>query len=400
MELDVSHTEKSYPTFHGKDHELLAYVDPLANVYLDNPMLAHRLWDTDMDPQRNYVRKNAGENVEPEVEEDHQEFIDELYKLVGIMGLSMIEKVDLSAYQLKGVSQVWFNQWKEERVVDEGLFDWEKFKGVFLDRFFPLEMRKENVLEFINLQQGNISVKEYALKFTQLAKSGGQGRPQFREKFFGQRSSNSPSPKLNKDRMPNPKPQGGGGNRSSIPACQGVDCPLQASKGKDCREAQPISYGRGAPHQNRFYALQTRHDHEDSSDVVAELKELKDYFKDFLDKVFIRPSILPWGAPVLFVRKKDGSLRIYIDYRQLSKVTIKNKYPIPRIDNLFDRLQGASYFSKINLWSGYHQLRVKENDIPKMAFRTRYDHYEFLVMSFRLTNALTKLMDLLNRFFK
>ena len=100
----------------------------------------------------------------------------------------------------------------------------------------------------------------------------------------------------------------------------------------------------------------------------AELKELKEQLKDLLEKGFIRPSISPWGAPVLFVRKKDGSLRMCIDYRQLNKVTIKNRYPLPRIDDLFDQLQGASYFSKIDLRSGYHQLRVRECNILKTAF--------------------------------
>ena len=128
----------------------------------------------------------------------------------------------------------------------------------------------------------------------------------------------------------------------------------------------------------------------------AELKELKEQLKDLLDKGFIRPSVSPWGAPVLFVRKKDGSLRMCIDYRQLNKVTVKNKYPLPRIDDLFDQLQGASYFSKIDLRSGYHQLKVRECDILKTIFRTRYGHFEFLVMSFGLTNAPTAFMDLIN----
>ena len=132
----------------------------------------------------------------------------------------------------------------------------------------------------------------------------------------------------------------------------------------------------------------------------TELKELKAQLKDLLDKGFIRPSISPWGASALFVKKKDGFLRMCIDYRQLNKVSIKNKYPLPQIDDLFDQLQGASYFSKIDLRSGYHQLRVRGEDVPKTAFRTRYGHYEFLVMSFCLANAPAAIMYLMNRVFR
>ncbi|KAL0537637.1 hypothetical protein IC582_026620 [Cucumis melo] len=132
----------------------------------------------------------------------------------------------------------------------------------------------------------------------------------------------------------------------------------------------------------------------------AELKELKVQLQELLDKRFIRPSVSPWGAPVLFVKKKDGSMRLCINYRELNKVTVKNKYPLPRIDDLFDQLQGATVFSKIDLRSGYHQLRIKDGDVPKTAFRSRYGHYEFIVMSFRLTNAPAVFMDLMNRVFR
>ncbi|KAH0673859.1 hypothetical protein KY290_026081 [Solanum tuberosum] len=134
--------------------------------------------------------------------------------------------------------------------------------------------------------------------------------------------------------------------------------------------------------------------------ALAKLKELKEQLKDLLDKSFIQPSISPWAAPVLFVKKKDGSLRMCIEYYLLNKVTIKNKYPLPRIDNFFDQLQRASYFSKVDLRSGYHQLRVTGVEIPKTAFRTRYGHYEFLVLSFGLTNSLAAFMDLMDRIFR
>ncbi|KAL0539905.1 hypothetical protein IC582_024126 [Cucumis melo] len=132
----------------------------------------------------------------------------------------------------------------------------------------------------------------------------------------------------------------------------------------------------------------------------AELKELKLQLQELLDKGFIRPSVSPWGAPVLFVKKKDGSMCLCIDYRELNKVTVKNKFPLPRIDDLFDQLQGATVFSKIDLRSGYHQLRIKDSDVPKTTFHSRYGHYKFIAMSFGLTNAPAVFKDLMNKVFR
>ncbi|GJW73539.1 putative reverse transcriptase domain-containing protein [Tanacetum coccineum] len=131
--------------------------------------------------------------------------------------------------------------------------------------------------------------------------------------------------------------------------------------------------------------------------ALLEMKELFDQLKELSEKGFIRPSSSPLGAPVLFVKKKDGSFRMCIDYRELNKLTVKNRYPLPRIDDLFDQLQGSCVYSKIDLRSGYHQLRIREEDIPITAFRTRYGHYEFQVMPFGLTNAPVVFMDLMNR---
>ena len=134
--------------------------------------------------------------------------------------------------------------------------------------------------------------------------------------------------------------------------------------------------------------------------ALVELQELKVQIQKLLGKVFIRPSTSLWGAPVLFAKKKDKNLRLCIDYKQLNRVTIKNRYPLPRIDDFFDQLRGARVYSKIDLRIGSHQLRVREVDIPKTAFKTRYGHFEFTVMPFGLTNALTAFIDLMNRVFQ
>jgi hypothetical protein len=127
--------------------------------------------------------------------------------------------------------------------------------------------------------------------------------------------------------------------------------------------------------------------------------ELKQQIAELQSKGFIRPSSSPWGAPVLFVEKKDGTQWMCVDYRSLNEVTIKNKYPLLRIEDLFDQMKGASVFWKIDLRSGYHQLKIRVLDIPKTAFRTQYGLYEYTMMSFGLTNAPVYFMYLMNKVF-
>ncbi|GKF90694.1 putative reverse transcriptase domain-containing protein, partial [Tanacetum coccineum] len=129
----------------------------------------------------------------------------------------------------------------------------------------------------------------------------------------------------------------------------------------------------------------------------SELEELSGQLKEIQEKGFIRPSLSPLGAPVLFVKKKDSSFRMCIDYRELNKLTVKNRYPLPKIDDIFDQLQGSQFFSKLDLRSRYHQLRVHEDDIPKTAFRTCYGNFEFTIMPFGLPNTPAVFMDLMNR---
>ena len=131
----------------------------------------------------------------------------------------------------------------------------------------------------------------------------------------------------------------------------------------------------------------------------VELYELKVQLQELLDKGFIIPTTSPWGTPVLFAKKKDKTLQLCIDYRQLNMVMVKNRYPLPSIDDLFDQLKGAQVYSKIDLRTGYHQLRVRETDIPKTTFRKRYGHFEFTVMPFGFPNGPTTFKDLMHRVF-
>ena len=132
----------------------------------------------------------------------------------------------------------------------------------------------------------------------------------------------------------------------------------------------------------------------------VELQELRVQLHELMNKGFLSSSTSPWGAPVLFAKKKDRILRLCIDYRQLNRATIKNQYPLPRIDDFFDQLRGARVYSKIDLRTSYHKLRVRETDIPEIAFRTLYGNFDFTVMPFGLTNAPAAFLDLMHRVFQ
>ncbi|GIL46319.1 hypothetical protein Vafri_3330, partial [Volvox africanus] len=131
-----------------------------------------------------------------------------------------------------------------------------------------------------------------------------------------------------------------------------------------------------------------------------ELDEVKRQVTDLLAKGMIRPSTSPYSAPILFVGKKDGSLRMCIDYRGLNAATVKNRYPLPRVDDLLDKLKGSAYFSSIDLQQGYNQIRIAESDIPKTAFRTPFGHFEYTVLSFGLTNAPATFQAVMDRMFR
>jgi hypothetical protein len=130
-----------------------------------------------------------------------------------------------------------------------------------------------------------------------------------------------------------------------------------------------------------------------------ELAKLKIQLNELLDKGYIRPSSSPWGCTTLFVMKKDQSMSLCVDYHPLNVITVKNKYPLPRIDILFDQIASANVFSQVDLCSGYHQIKIRLEDIPKTAFSTRYGLYEYSVMSFGLTNAPAHFMYLMNSVF-
>ncbi|KAL4318940.1 hypothetical protein GQ457_18G015780 [Hibiscus cannabinus] len=271
-----------------------------------------------------------------------------------------------------------------------GEITWEFFQSAFRKKYLGTRCGDEKKREFMALVQGSMSVMDYEIQFVRLSQYAPELVPTERDRSLEAQRLMDDSCQAYLAYVMNPN--------------MGEARPRDIRTVCDFPGVFPEEFPGLPPDREVEFVIET---HADSAPVSIspyqmapkELKELKTQLQELLDRGFIRPNTSPWGAPVLFVKKKDESLRMCIDYRQLNKMTVKNKYPVPRIDDLFDQLRGTTVFSKIDLRSGYYQLKVREQDVLKTAFRTRYGHYEFLVMPFGLTNAPVAFMDLMNRVF-
>ncbi|CAJ2651612.1 unnamed protein product [Trifolium pratense] len=348
-------------------------------------------------------------------------------KILGAIHCPEGEMVNLDTYQLLGDAEYW---WGNTSLLMEAAFEefsWENFKRKFLAKYFPETARERYGEEFLKLTQGGLNVEAYAKKFESLSRHFRFFRDGIDESYMCRRFQGG----LRYELQDAVVPLGIRQFQVLVEKCQEIE------DMRNKRVNRQGSFSAGGPSRPRVTSgiivedvrvVQQFQDvfpleipgfppireveffidlHPGTGPISespyrmapAELIELKSQIEDLLGKGFIRPSVSPWGAPVLLVKKKDGKSRLCVDYRKLNKVTIKNRYPLPRIDDLMDQLKDASVFSKIDLKSGYHQIRVRDEDVQKTAFRTRYGHYEYLVMPFGVTNAPAIFMDYMNRVF-
>ncbi|KAL2249898.1 UNVERIFIED_CONTAM: Transposon Tf2-12 polyprotein [Sesamum indicum] len=352
--------------------------------------------------------------LDPEVAERWWEKVEDVMNLVDCTPENRLKYV-VSLFV--GNALIWWRSVK--RGYEPREITWAEFQKEFDDKYRPKMYRDKKRMEFLNLVQGDDqTVAEYELRFAALAKYAPEAIVNcYKKEVMIECSSESKVILV--------------GDRQVVPICvisamearrlmlEGCEAYLahvvdtekvnptleEIPVVRDFPEVFPDDLPGLPPHREVDFAIETLPGVAPISIAPyrmapVELHELKKQIEELLGKGFIRPSTSPWGAPVLFVKKKDGSMRLCVDYRQLNRVTVKNKYPLPRIDDLLDQLKGATIFSKIDLRSGYWQLRIAENDIPKTTFRTRYGHYEFLVMPFGLTNAPAAFMALMNRTFQ
>ncbi|GMH29382.1 hypothetical protein Nepgr_031225 [Nepenthes gracilis] len=367
-------------------------------------------------------------------------WIQRLKKIFVIIKCPAGDMVLYATHKLAGEAHHWWDIQKRVFNMPERDISWEMFEAAFMKKNFPANLRGQKEDEFLRLRQGTRSVAEYDSKFTELSRYAPfmveDEERKVRRFFQGLRDDirrhlstltlTTYGEVLAKAGLLRRQDYQGSwgtepiGANSRSTANDVCDHCGRSRGGKPCYKKPGVCYNCGqaghmirdyplakqaprvkSPIPTKVFAISTK-EAEKSTEVVegsapiskppdrmapAELKELKQQLQELLDKGFIRPSVSPWGAPVLFVKKKDGTMRLCVDYRELNKITIKNKYPLPRIDDLLDQLQGAYVFSKIDLRSGHHQLRISKEDIAKTAFEPRYGHYEFVVMPFGLTNA-------------
>ncbi|XP_070031560.1 uncharacterized protein [Nicotiana tomentosiformis] len=290
--------------------------------------------------------------LEGERHEDPHDFIDRCRDKWHNMRILESHGVDFTTFQLEGRACRWWQSYLLGRPVGSPPMTWDRFTRIFLDRYIPPSHREELRFQFEQLQKDQMSVINYEARFSELSRHVLMILPTNAERV--QRFV--------------------AGLHSASQVTMALKVEMRTSYELVVEIAQRIE---GACQRGR---------EQDTRD-----KRFR-YFGEFRDA--------PAGGRVLFVKKKDGTIWICIDYHPLNKVTIKNKHLLPRIDDLFDQLQGVRVVSKIDLKLGYHQLKIRDFDVPKTAFQTRYGHYEFLVMSFGLTNALVAFMDLMNRVFR
>nr|ADB85355.1 putative retrotransposon protein [Phyllostachys edulis] len=355
------------------------------------------------------------------------------------------EKVLYATHQMEGIAAEWWENFCAAREAPQNII-WEEFSTAFREYHVPkgiMDLKKD---EFRALKQGAMSVTDYLNKFSQLARYAAEDvtvdksrQSRFLKGHFANQcpqkgiitpvrfnlgATPAKTPAQSSQRISQGTSQPGGASQSVVRgrvnhvtlegAQEAPDVVLVNSLKIIALEDVPIVREYPDVFLEELLGMPPDRDIEFVIDLVLgtaplskrpyrmpadELVEMKKQLEELLEKGFVRPSSSPWGAPILFVRKKDGSMRMCIDYRSLNEVAIKNKYPLPRIDHLFDQVKGAGVFSKNDLRSGYHQLKICPNDISKTAFSMRYGHYEFLLMSFGLTNAPAYFMSMMDKVF-